>query len=181
MKNKNGSTSSKWNGLFTLENRVLNFGTMAFGLCFVLAIDFTRMGRLRFNRSVLAHFFRFPSVSEGRHGLFDITFWRSHIVSLILIKCTTQALMKAIEKTHQSVVFHFPFFFFWNKNLVGDSFNRENGSRSSRLYLCCSEESRWRVNINSTHESKVEPITREQTFLNSRPALAVPPDFQSIW
>jgi len=83
-------------GQVTFKNGVLDFGALALRFCFLVAVEFARMNRLQVNRGVLAHFFRFPRVGEGRNRLFDITFWRRHIVPLILIKRAAQTLKKYV-------------------------------------------------------------------------------------
>ena len=79
----------------TFEGSVFDSSAMFFGLRFVVAIDFARMSRFQLDGGVLTHFIRFPSVGEGGHRLFNIAFWRRHIVPLILVKCAAQTLMKA--------------------------------------------------------------------------------------
>ena len=86
----------------TLEDGLFDFGAMLLCLGFVVAVDFARMGRLQLDRGVLAHFFRLPSVGERRHRLFNVAFWRRHIVPLILIERAAQTLMKPLKKRERS-------------------------------------------------------------------------------
>ena len=86
--------------MITFKDGILDFGTLALCFGFFVAVEFARMNGLQVNWGVLAHFFRFPRVGEGRNRLFDITFWRRHIVPLILIK-------RAAKTLHNKYIFFF--------------------------------------------------------------------------
>ena len=96
-----------WNGSnvkieIPLEGWVLILAQCCSAWALLWPLDFARMGRLQLDRGVLAHFFRLPSVGKRRHRLFNVAFWRRHIVPLILIERAAQTLMKPLKKRERS-------------------------------------------------------------------------------